>query len=190
MPDLDLINNNLPDLPDFLTPSEIKFIQKYQEYVSKNKLRAPDTPFLINLRKQLDSITQEQIDETRKKVLEYLDKNRSQYKISDRFIKELTLDNYLRGYIARDHKNPVERIVETMEFLSQTDDLNDEKFPKELLEFGLNASTGFDVYGNPVFYLFARRNFIPRKLFNATEKYIIYVIYQLVRVSLFTNGKL
>lgn len=53
----------------------------------------------------------------------------------------------------------------------------------------MNCASGFDLYGNPIFYLFAKRNFVPKKLFEKTEKYAAYVIYQLVRVSLFTNGK-
>ena len=66
--------------------------------------------------------------------------------------------------------------------------LDDDTFPKEFLEFGLNVASGFDVYGNPIFYIFAKRNFVPKKLFDATEKYMAYIVYQLVRISLFTNG--
>lgn len=181
-------NNQNNDLPDFLTPNEIKFINKYKEYVSKHKLKEPDDKFLKEAKAKVEAVTQEQIDNLRTQILEYIEKNKETKKIAERFIKELTLDNYLRGYIAREHKDPVEKVVAAMEYLSTTDGITDETFPKEFLEFGVNAASGFDVYGNPVFYLFAKRNFVPKKLFEKTEKYAAYVIYQLVRVSLFTNG--
>lgn len=128
--------NNKNDLPGFLTPNELKFIKKYNEFKKNHKLKEPDTPFLKNLKIKIDSITQERIAEVKKELQDYLIKNRSGRNLSDRFVEELSLDNYVKGYIARDHKNVVEKIVDAMEYLSKTDGINDETFPKEFLEFG------------------------------------------------------
>lgn len=133
-------NNNLPD---FLTPNEIKFIKKYEEYVKTHELKELDSPFIKDLKSKIDSVTQEQINSLRKELMDYIEKNRSDLKISDRFLKELSMDVYLRGFIAREHKNVVEKIVDTMQYLTEKiDGLCDENFPKEFLEFGVNIATG------------------------------------------------
>lgn len=126
-------DENLNELPDFLTPNELRFINKYKEYVSKHKLKEPDDKFLKEAKAKIDAVTQEEIDSLRKEVLDYIEKNKETRKISERFIKELTLNNYLRGYIARQHKNTVEKIVDAMEYLSETDGITDDTFPKEFL---------------------------------------------------------
>ena len=127
MPDAECLNkslNNNNELPSFLTPNELNFINKYKEYVKTHKLKEPDTPFLNNLNAKLKAVTQEQIDKVRKELLDFIEENKSKRKLSDRFIQELSLDNYLRGYIAREHKNVVEKIVDAIEYLSKTDGLS------------------------------------------------------------------
>jgi len=189
MPDAECTNNNLPEIPEYFSVNEKKYIQRYREYIATHKLKEPDTPFLKLMKIKLDSITQEQIDTLRKDILDYIEKNKADLKVSERFVNELTLTPYLKGFLARQHKNPVEKVVSAMEYLSERcDGITDENFPKEFLEFGVNIASGFDVYGNIVYYAFARRNFTPRKLFDSTEKYMAYLIYQLVRISMFTNG--
>lgn len=186
MPDAECNNN---ELPNFLTQNELAYINKYREYVKSTELKEPGTAFEKMCHTKVSGVTQEQINSFRTEINEYLEKHRSERKLVDRFVEELTTDAYLRGFIAREHKNAVEKVVEAMEFVSRTDGINDETFPKEFLEFGVNIGSGFDLWGNPIFYLFAKRNFAPKKLFESTEVYMAYIIYQLVRISVFTNGE-
>lgn len=187
MPDAECNNN---ELPNFLTQNELAYINKYREYIKSAKLKEPTTAFEQMCHSKVGAVTPEQIASLRTEIHEYLAKHRSERKVTDRFVEELTCDAYLRGFIAREHKNPVEKIVDAMEFISRTEGINDETFPKEFLEFGVNIGSGFDLWGNPIFYLFAKRNFAPKKLFESTEVYCAYVIYQLVRISVLTNGAL